>query len=58
VAKFLLGDFVEYLKQDATRYDLIFCSGVLYRNVGSSGNDQADGGADGSGVRLDALPLG
>ena len=30
VAKFLLGDFVEYLRHDETRYDLIFCSGVLY----------------------------
>lgn len=29
-AKFLLGDLVEYLRQDKTRYDLIFCCGVLY----------------------------
>lgn len=29
-ANFLLGDFVEYLKQDASRYDLIVCCGVLY----------------------------
>jgi len=27
---FLLGDFVEYLKEDASRYDFIFCCGVLY----------------------------
>jgi hypothetical protein len=29
-ARFLLGDFAEYLRQDQGRYDLIFCSGVLY----------------------------
>jgi hypothetical protein len=29
-SRFLLGDFVEYLKDDSSRYDLIFCSGVLY----------------------------
>src|SRR5262249_2961527 len=29
-ARFLLGDFVEFLKQDTSRYDLIFCCGVLY----------------------------
>jgi hypothetical protein len=29
-ARFLLGDFVEYLKNDTSRYDLIFCCGVLY----------------------------
>src|SRR5262249_50710102 len=29
-SRFLLGDFVEYLKQDQSRYDFIFCCGVLY----------------------------
>jgi hypothetical protein len=29
-ARFLLGDFVEFLKQDSNRYDFIFCCGVLY----------------------------
>jgi spermidine synthase len=29
-ARFLLGDFVEFLKQNTNRYDLIFCCGVLY----------------------------
>jgi hypothetical protein len=29
-AKFLLGDFVEYLKEDTSHYDFIFCCGVLY----------------------------
>ena len=29
-ARFLLGDFVEFLKQDTNRYDFIFCCGVLY----------------------------
>lgn len=29
-SKFLLGDFVEYLKTDNSRYDFIFCCGVLY----------------------------
>lgn len=29
-ARFLLGDFVEYLKEDTGRYDFIFCCGVLY----------------------------
>lgn len=27
---FLHGDFVEYLKEDSSRYDFIFCCGVLY----------------------------
>lgn len=29
-SRFLLGDFVEYLKHDSGRFDLIFCCGVLY----------------------------
>jgi len=29
-SRFLLGDFVSFLKQNETRFDLIFCSGVLY----------------------------
>lgn len=29
-ARFLLGDFVEYLREDTSRYDFIFCCGVLY----------------------------
>ena len=29
-SRFLLGDFIEYLKLDTTRYDLVFCCGVLY----------------------------
>jgi len=29
-AKFLLGDFIEFLKADDSRYDFIFCSGVIY----------------------------
>ena len=28
--RFLLGDIVEYLKHDQSRYDFIFCCGVLY----------------------------
>jgi Methyltransferase domain len=29
-ARFLLGDILEYLKSDPGRFDLVFCSGVLY----------------------------
>jgi len=29
-ARFLFGDIVEYLKEDKSRYDFIFCCGVLY----------------------------
>jgi hypothetical protein len=29
-SRFLLGDFVEYLTADQSRYDFIFCCGVLY----------------------------
>src|SRR5262249_319493 len=29
-ARFLFGDFVSYLKEDTSRYDFIFCCGVLY----------------------------
>jgi methyltransferase family protein len=29
-AKFVLGDFVEYLKMSPSRFDVIFCSNVLY----------------------------
>jgi uncharacterized protein DUF1698 len=29
-ARFLLGDAVEYLKADTSRYDFIFCCGILY----------------------------
>jgi hypothetical protein len=32
-ARFLLGDIVQYLLQDTSRYDLIFCCGVLYHMV-------------------------
>lgn len=28
--RFLLGDCLRYLEQNETRYDLIFCSGILY----------------------------
>lgn len=28
--RFVLGDFVEYLKSSDKRFDLVFCSGVLY----------------------------
>lgn len=28
--RFLLGDALKYLQNNATRYDLIFCSGILY----------------------------
>jgi 2-polyprenyl-3-methyl-5-hydroxy-6-metoxy-1,4-benzoquinol methylase len=29
-ARFLHGDFTEYLRQNSTKWDLIFCCGVLY----------------------------
>jgi SAM-dependent methyltransferase len=29
-AQFLLGDFIQYLAQTNERFDLVFCSGVLY----------------------------
>src|SRR5664280_1000806 len=29
-ARFLLGDVIQYLLKDTSRYDLIFCCGVLY----------------------------
>lgn len=29
-ARFLLGDLVEFLREDTSRYDFIFCCGVLY----------------------------
>lgn len=29
-ARFMLGDFVQYLNQTMDRFDLVFCSGVLY----------------------------
>lgn len=32
-AQFLLGDVVEYLRNDTARYDLIFCCGILYHMV-------------------------
>jgi hypothetical protein len=32
-SRFLLGDIVEYLSAAAQRFDLIFCSGVLYHMV-------------------------
>lgn len=28
--RFMLGDFTEYLKKPSDRFDLVFCSGVLY----------------------------
>ena len=30
-SKFLLGDLIEFLKVDSSRYDFIFCCGVLYQ---------------------------
>jgi hypothetical protein len=30
IAQFLYGDFVEYLRQEEKRWDIIFCCGVLY----------------------------
>jgi len=32
-AHFLLGDIVQYLLKDTSRYDLIFCCGVLYHMI-------------------------
>ena len=32
-AKFLLGDFVEYLSDAPDKFDMVFCSGVLYHMV-------------------------
>jgi SAM-dependent methyltransferase len=31
--RFLYGDFLEYLREDSTKWDIIFCCGVLYHMI-------------------------